>query len=141
MSVAILPSAFFQKRFHFADDGFGLLVSLRAGECEIHAQFCAKDKERIGDIVSVTDKSDCLSAEVAELFSNGLGKGKCLTRMRIICEGVDDRNGSVFGELFDKFLLETAHDQRIYPAGKAGGDIVDAFAFAKSDGIGGKENG
>ena len=143
---AVLAAVLLQAFLCFFDNLGGLFETLRAGEREVHAHLGGEGEEGIGNIVAVTDKGDSLRLaigvlESAEVFANHLGKGDCLARMVVIGQGVHDRHAAVFGELFHQVLLEAADYDGVHPAAKATGDVLDAFALAKTDRIGGEQYG
>ena len=143
---AVLTAVLLQAGLRFFDNLGGLFKTLRASEREVHTDFRAKGKEGVCDVVAVTDEGDCLRLaigvlESAEVFVDHLGKSDCLARMIVICQSVHNRNGTVFSEFFDELLLEATDHNGVDPAAEAAGDILDAFALAKTDRIRGEEHG
>ena len=142
---AVLATVLLEERQSFFDDFGGLFKSLGAGEREVHADFGGEGEEGIRNVVAVTDESDRLGLvavlESAEVFVNHLGKCDGLARVVIIGQCVHDWNRAVFGEFFDELLLEATDDDGVHPAAEAAGNVLDAFALAKTDGIGGEEHG
>ena len=142
---AVLAAALVHERLGFFHHLGGLFKALGAGKREVHADLRGEGEEGVGDVVAVTDKGDRLGLvavlETAEVFANHLGEGDGLARMIVIGQGVHDRDGTVFGKLFDQVLLEAADHDGVHPAAKAAGNVLDAFALAEPDGIGRKEHG
>ena len=143
---AVLATVLLQTFLSFFHNLGGLFETLRAGEREVHAHLGGEREEGVGHVVAVADEGDGLRLTVgilesAEIFLDHLGKGDCLARVVVVGQGVYDRHATVFGELFHQVLLEAADDDGVYPAAKATGDILDAFALAKANGIGREQHG
>ena len=145
VEYAVLATVLLEERQCFFDDFRGLLESLRAGEREVHADLCGEGEEGVCDVVAVTDEGDGFGLvavlESAEIFLDHLGKCDSLARVVIVGQCVHDRDGAVFGEFFDELLLEATDHNGVHPTAEAAGDILDAFAFAKTDRIRGEEHG
>ncbi len=138
---AVLATVLLETFFGFFHDLGRLFVALRAGEREVHADLACEGEEGVRHVVAVTDEGDCLSLHAAEILFDHLGEGDCLAGVVVVGQGIHDRDAAVFGKLFHEILLEAADDDGVHPAAEATGDILDAFAFAKSDGIRGEEYG
>ncbi len=143
---AVLAAVLLEAFLGFFDDFCGLFKALRAGEREVHADLCGEGEEGVCDVVAVTDEGDCFRLaigvlETTEVFVDHLGKSDGLARVIIVGQGVHDRNRAVFSEFFDELLLEATDHNGVHPAAEAAGDILDAFAFAKTDRIRGEEHG
>ena len=142
---AVLAAALVHERLGFFHHLGGLFKTLGAGEREVHAHLRGEGEEGVGDVVAVTDKGDRLGLvavlETAEVFANHLSEGDSLARVIVVGQGVHDRDRTVFGELFHQVLLEAADHDGVHPAAEAAGHILDAFALAETNGIGGEEYG
>ena len=142
---AVLAAVLLEAGSGFFDELGGLFEAFRAGEREVHADLGAKREERVRDVVAVTDEGDRLRLaavlESAEVFVDHLGECDCLARVAIVGQCVHDRDSAVFSEFFDELLLEATDHNGVHPTAEAAGDILDAFAFAKTDRIRGEEHG
>ena len=146
VEYAVLAAVLLEAGFCFFDHLGGLFKTLRAGEREVHTHLGGEGEEGVGDVVAVTDEGDRLRLaigilETAEVFLDHLGECDCLARVVIVGQGVHDRHATVFGELFHQVLLEAADYDGVHPAAEAAGDVLDAFALAKANGIGGEQHG
>ena len=143
---AVLATVLLEERQSFFDNLGRLFEALRAGERKVHADLGGKGEEGVGNVVAITDEGDCLRLaigvhETTEVFVDHLGKSDCLARMVVVGQCVHDRNGTVFSEFFDELLLEATDDNGVHPAAEAAGDVLDAFALAKTDRIRREEHG
>ena len=143
---AVLATMLLESFLSFFHKLGGLFKALRAGEREVHADFCGEGEEGVRDVVAVTDEGDRFGLAVfvlesAEVFVDHLGECDSLARVAIVGQCVHDRDAAVFGEFFDELLLEATDDDGVHPAAEAAGDVFHAFALAKADGIRGEEHG
>ena len=146
VEYAVLAAVLLETFLGFFHNLGGLFKALRAGEREVHAHLGGEREEGVGHVVAVTDKGDGLRLTVgilesAEVFLDHLGECDCLARVVVVGQGVHNGDAAVFGELFHQVLLEAADHDGVHPAAKATGDILDAFALAKANGIGGEQYG
>ena len=124
--------------------GEKLLIGLIAGgdghvelEREVHGGF----DPRIGHVVAVAHPGYGDFGEVGGALVDGQEVRHELAGMALIGEGVDHREGAVFGEFVELFLAERADDEAVHVAGEHAGGVAQGFGAAELAFGGGHEDG
>src|SRR3954451_6288232 len=82
-------------------------------------------------VVAVADVAEGDTGQTTLLLADRLQVGKRLARMRVVREGVDDRDVSRAGNSLDAVLAEGPHDDRGDVARQHGGGVLDALTTAE----------
>ena len=104
----------------------------------MRAKLCAREHERVGNVVAIPDKRHLQFLETALGFPHGEIVGHRLAGMAVVGEPVNDGDGRVLGHLLDDFVGEGANHDALHHAFEVLRDVIDRFAFPEID-FGGRE--
>ena len=118
------------------DDGGMRAIAERVGQADLHPEGSAEERQRVVDVVAVTDEREHEPVEPPESFAEGEDVGERLAGMLAERQAVDDRDRGLGGELDDDGMRSGPGHDGIDEPLEVEGDVPNALAGAHDDVLG-----